>query len=296
MNPVSDWEWQRAFLAVLREGSLSGAARALGIAQPTVRRRIEDLEAVLGTALFTRSPTGLKPTELGLALGEPARMMAHAADAFVRTASAAAHEVAGTVRISASEVVAVEVLPAILADLQAREPRLQIVLAASNRSEDLLYREADIAVRMMRPTQTGLVARGLGSIPLGFHAHRDYLERHGEPATIDAVEGHWLIGVEQDDPVVHILAERGFPARMDQFSFRSDNHLAHLAAIRAGLGIGICQVPLAALDPDLVRLFPDFSLDLPTWVVMHEDLRAVARMRVVFDALVEGLLGYMRLG
>src|SRR5688500_8024889 len=120
MSIESDWEHQRAFLAVLREGSLSGAARVLDVAQPTVRRRIEDLESTLGTALFTRSPGGLQPTEIALALAHHAETMALAADAFIRSASAGAREIAGTVRITASEVVAVEVLPANLAALSER--------------------------------------------------------------------------------------------------------------------------------------------------------------------------------
>lgn len=294
MNLTDDWERQRAFLAVLRTGSLSGAARALDLAQPTVRRRIEELEKGLATALFTRSPSGLLPTERALALREHAEAMAMAADAFVRSASAGAQEVAGTVRITASDVIAVEVLPAMLAALCARHPALVIELSPSNRNEDVLRREADVAVRMAPPQQDALVARRVGAVPLGLHAHRDYLALRGTPASLDAARGHALIGVEHDTPVVRILQERGLPVRREDFTFRSDSDLAQLAAIRAGLGIGVCQVPLAARDPALVRLLPDaFGLDLETWVVAHEDQRGVARVRAVFDALVTGLTEYI---
>jgi DNA-binding transcriptional LysR family regulator len=290
----TDWEQQRAFLAVLREGSLSGAARALGVAQPTVRRRIEDLESGLGTALFTRSPSGLQPTDQALALAEHAEAMALAADAFVRSASAAAHEVAGTVRVSASEVMAIEVLPPILAELCARHPRLAIELSPTNRSEDLLRREADVAVRMTPPQQEALVARRVGAVTLGVYAHRRYLAARGTPASVAEARGHALIGVERESPMLRKVQEAGLPLRVEDFAFRSTSDLAHLAAIRAGFGIGICQVPLAARDPDLVRLLArEFEFPIDTWVVCHEDLRGVARVRAVFDALAEGLIAYL---
>ncbi|MCW3847140.1 LysR family transcriptional regulator [Sphingomonas sp. LB-2] len=293
MSLADDWERQRAFLAVLRDGSLSAAARTLDLAQPTVRRRIEELEANLRTPLFTRSPGGLIPTERGLALREHAEAMALAADAFMRSASAGAEEVAGTVRISASDVIAVEVLPPILAALREKHPRLVIALSPTNRNEDMLRREADLAVRMVRPKQEALVARWVGSIPLGLHAHRDYLAAH-PLGTIDAITDHALIGVESHSPVLREIQDQGFAVGLDDFSFRSDNDLAQLAAIRAGLGIGFCQVPLARRDPALVRVFPDaISMDLDTWVVAHEDQRGVARIRATFIALVDGLSAYI---
>ncbi|UIJ45291.1 LysR family transcriptional regulator [Sphingomonas cannabina] len=289
-----DWDHCRAFLAVLREGSLSGAARALDLAQPTVRRRIEELEATFGVALFTRTPAGLSPTETALALGGHAEAMALSAEAMVRVASAEAGEVAGVVRVSASEVIAVEVLPPILAELRAAHPRLAIALSPSNRNEDVLRREADVAVRMVRPVQEALVAKRIGAIPLGLHAHRNYLARVGAPATIDEARRCGLIGPEHDNAVLKAVQAEGLPVGTEDFMFRSDSDLAQLAAIRAGVGIGVCQVPLAARDPALVRLFAaEFTYDLETWVVTHEDLRGVARIRAVFDALVAGLGAYL---
>ena len=289
-----DWERQRAFLAVLSEGSLSAAARTLSVAQPTVRRRIEELEGALGVPLFTRSSGGLQPTEAALGLRDHAEAMALAADAFVRAGSAGAKEIAGTVRISASEVIAVEVLPAILAPLCAEHPRLVIELSPSNRNEDVLRREADVAVRMAPPRQDALVARRIGAVTLGLHAHRDYLAARGTPATIAEARAHALIGVERDTPMLRALQAKGFAVGREDFSFRSDSDLAQLAAIRAGLGLGICQVALAERDPGLVRLLPDvLRFDLETWVVTHEDLRSVARVRAVFDALVAGMMRHI---
>ena len=288
-----DWECQRAFLAVLREGSLSAAARVLSVAQPTVRRRIEELEASLGVPLFTRSASGLLPTEAATALRDHAEAMAMAADAFVRAGSAGAREIAGTVRISASEIIAVEVLPPILASLRRAHPALVLELSPSNRNEDMLRREADIAIRMVRPTQNALVARRIGAAPLGLHARAEYLAEHGTPRTFDELRAIGIIGVEHDNTTLRALQARYRIGRED-FIFRSDSDLAQLAAIRAGIGIGICQIPLAKRDPALVRVMPDaFDLDLDTWVVMHEDMRGVARIRATFDHLAVGLIDYL---
>lgn len=287
-----DWERHRAFLAVLREGSLSGGARRLGLAQPTVRRRIADLERAIGVALFTRAPDGLVPTDAARGLQSHAEAMEIAAAAFARGATHG-EEVAGLVRVSASEVIAVEVLPPILADLRRRHPRLVVALSSNNRNEDLLRREADIAVRMVRPEQGALVARRIGDIELGLHVRADLLAGRAIPATIEEVAAFGLVGVENDNAVVRALRAWGIPIRVEDFVFRSDSDLAQMAAIRAGLGIGICQVALAQRDPALVRLLPDaFSHALDTWVVMHEDLRASAPVRAVFDTLVAGLKRY----
>ena len=168
-----EWDHYRTFLAVVVTGSLSGAARSLGLTQPTVgARHIETLEAALGTPLFTRSPGGLRPTEAALALRPHAEAMAHAAEALVRTASGEADAARGVIRLTASDVVGAEVLPPILTDFREDHPRIAVELVLSNRSEDLLRGEADIAVRMVRPTQEALLAWRIGQVRLGLFAHR----------------------------------------------------------------------------------------------------------------------------
>ena len=295
-TPV-DWERQRAFLAVVDTGSLSAAARQLGAAQPTVRRRIEDLEIQLGVALFTRSPSGLTPTPLGRELAQHARAMAMAAASLARAASAEADAASGAVRITASEVVGMEVLPPILAALREAHPGLVFELALTNRSEDLLRREADIAVRMVRPIQEALVAKRVGNIRLGMHAHKRLLDAWGRPATLEEARRLPLIGYESETIGVRAVKAMGLDLRIEEFAFRTDNDLAQLAAIRAGLGLGICQVGLAVRDPMLERVLPEvFSFDLETFVVTHEDLKDVRRVRLVYDALVAGLTAYARSG
>jgi DNA-binding transcriptional LysR family regulator len=288
------WDLYRSFLAVLEEGSLSAAARELGLTQPTIGRHIASLEEIIGVPLFTRSPQGLVPTEAANELGPYAQAMAANAQALLRTASGRGNEIRGTVRITASEVVGAEVLPPILADLREANPALIIELALSNRSEDLLRRDADIAVRMVRPTQGALVAKRVGEIPLGFHAHRTYLERHGMPRDLDDLANHTLIGFDREVRSALALRSYGLAVHRDMFALRSDNDLAQLAAIRAGFGIGVCQIGIGGRDPNLVRVLPEsLSLGLETFIVMHEDLRGSRRCRIAFDALTEGLARYI---
>ncbi|WP_025661732.1 LysR family transcriptional regulator [Rhizobium sp. IBUN] len=295
MRREPDWHFYRTLLAVLEHGSLSAAARDLGLTQPTVGRHIDALENSIGSQLFVRSPNGLLPTDAALELKPYAQTLAATSAALLRTASGHRDQVAGTVRISASEVIGVEVLPPILAPLMAAHPDLNIELSASDAIEDLLNREADIAVRMAEPTQDQLVGRRIGEIPLGFHAHRRYLAQHGAPLGMADLARHRLVGFDRQTAYIRTMMAR-FPLPDNLvFAFKSDNPLAQISAIRAGLGIGICQMGIAAQDPDLLPVLPElFRIPLDTWVVMHEGIKTARRYRVTFDALVDGLLNYTK--
>ncbi len=288
------WDLYGAFLAVMQGGSLSAAARSLGVTQPTVRRQIEKLESMLGVVLFTRASNGLVPTELAIATLPHAESIAATARAFVRSVSGATDGDRGTVRLACSEVVGIEVLPPMLAELIARHPRLQLELVLSNRNEDLLRRDADLAVRMARPTQEGLVTRKVGRIELGLFATDAYLAHHRAPAKLGDLlrDDHALVGRDRDRGIIGALAHAGLPTRPRDYALRTDSDVAQLAAVRAGLGIGICQVPIARRDPALRRVLPSLRFDLETWVVMHEDLRTARRVRLVFDHLVDRLARY----
>lgn len=293
MANEAGWELYRSFLGVLQEGSLSGAARALGITQPTVGRHVSALEDSLGLTLFTRSQSGLLPTEAALGLRPYAEEMRSTADALRRAAASQGDGVKGTVRVSASEVVGVEVLPPIVARLRQAHPQLTVELVMTNRVQDLLQREADIAVRMTQPRQELLIARRVGVVALGFFAHRDYLSRHNAPKTVADLQQHSLIGFDAETPFLR-SARKTLPQwSREAFSIRTDSDVGHLALIRAGCGIGVCQVALAKRNAELVRVLPSrFELKLGTWVTMHEDLRTSPRCRVTFDALVKGLTAY----
>ena len=287
MDRSPSWDLYRTFEAVLRTGSLSRAARMLGLTQPSVSRHIDALEHAVGRDLFVRTQRGLTPTATALELKPYADALAATAAALLRAATGRAGAVEGTVRISASEVVSAEHLPAMLARLRLRHPALTFEISASNAVDDLLQRQADIAVRMTQPVQQSLVAQKVASIAVGLHARDDYLARRGTPATMSELAGHDLIGFDTETPAIRAFAERFPDLRRGAFALRIDSDVAQLAAIRSGFGIGICQVPIAKRHPHLIHVLPDaFAIDLPVWIVMHEDLGSSPRCRTVFDALV----------
>ena len=286
------WELHRSFLAVIRERSLSGAARALDLTQPTVGRHIDALEAALGLSLFTRSQTGLRPTDGAVALIPHAEAMASAADAIQRVASGEAEQDRGTVRITASEMIGTEVLPHGLAEFRQSHPRIVVEMVLSNRSEDLLRREADIAVRMVRPTQSALVARKVGNVHICLHAHPGYLKAHGAPRDLAALAPHPLIGFDKA-PSVRRLEKRGMDITRDLFAYRCDNDYGQYAALRAGFGLGFCQVALGKREGLIPLLARELNFELGVWVVMHKDLKGTRRMRLMFDHLARYLGRYI---
>ena len=224
-----------------------------------------------------------------------AESLAATASAFLRAASSDSAEARGTVRITASEMVGCEVLPPILAKLNRDYPGIKLELALTNKNQDLLRREADIAVRMVRPTQEALIARRASAIELGLHAHRDYLEQRGTPATLDDLRHHALIGFDHESAFIRSMKHHLGGLTRDHFSLRSDSDVAQMAAIRAAYGIGICQCALARRDPSLVRVLPAaLSIKLDTWIAMHEDLRDSKRCSVVFGALTDGIRSYIK--
>lgn len=285
------WELHRSFLAVLDEGSLSGAARALDITQPTVGRHVSALESALAVVLFTRSQAGFLPTEAARSLEPHARTMAAAAAALERAAEGQGAGVVGTVRVTASEMLGTEVLPPILARLQHAHPGLRIELSVSDRVQNLLARESDIAVRGFRPAQAQLVVQSVGVVEAGLHAAPAYLAQHGTPQALADLRAHRLVGYDAETPYLR-EARKEFPVwRREAFAVRCDSDRAQLALVRAGAGIGICQQPLVPAY-GLVRVLPDVKVMLPLWLAMHEDLRNSPRCRVTFEALAQGLRVY----
>lgn len=287
------WDLHRSFLGALRFGSLSAAALALDLTQPTLGRHIDALETALGVKLFARSRHGLAPTPAALALKPHAEAMEAAAAALVRAASGESGDPGGTVRLTASSMIGAEVLPPMLAAFRERHPRIAIELTLSNRNQDLSRRDADIAVRMVRPTQKTLVARRLGTVRIGLYAHRRYLARHGTPRSIAELAGHALIGFDRDASAFRSLD--GLAVTRDIFALRTDDDLAQLGALRAGFGIGGAQAGIAARDPDLAAVLEDaIAFKLEMWLVMHQDLRAIVRVRLLFDHLARALSAYAK--
>ncbi len=264
------WDHWQSFVAVADHGSLSAAARALGLTQPTLGRHIAALEAALGTALFARGPRGLVPTEAALAALPEARAMAHAAAAARRAVAGAG--LGGRVRLSASEMVATEVLPPVIAAFRAAHPAVAVDLSASDREDDLLRRQADLAVRMRRPQQGALVAQRLGQVGLGLYLR-------------DGADALSLIGPENGLPAV-VLDGRALAP--DDLHLRSASSVVQLALVRSGAGVGVVQHAVAARS-GLLRVWPEVEWHLDVWLALHEDQRANAPLRALRDHLAEAL-------
>ena len=291
------WDLFRSFLAVLREGSLSGAARTLALTQPTVGRHVGELEQALGGALFTRSQAGLVPTQVALSLVPHAEAMAASAEALVRAASGEPDEPKGSVRVTASEFVGALVLPGVLGAFRDAHPKIAIEIALSNRNQDLLRHEADIAVRMAEPTQQALVAKKIGNVKIGLFAHREYIKRHGTPRDLaELVAEHALIGFDRDASALRSLRATGLPITRDLFALRTDSDPAQFQAICFGFGIGATQVGTARKHRELVAVLPStFHFELGMWLVMHEDLKTSRRVRLLFDHLATHLAAYAKM-
>jgi len=285
-----DWNRARAFLVTAEEGSLSAAGRALGMAQPTVGRQVAALEEELGVALFERVGRGLVLTPSGLALVEHARAMGEAASRMSLTASGQSQSIEGTVRITASEATAAYVLPAIVADLRRAEPGIVVEVLASNSLSDLRRREADIAVRNLRPTDPDLFCRKVADATGHLYATPDYLMRAGPfdaPADLERAD---FIGLEDNEAFLAALNGHGLSLSARQFTVSSASHLVHWELVKAGAGIGVMAATIGDTTPQVARAAPWLpSFEFPVWLVAHRDLRTSRRVRLVFDRLAWAL-------
>ncbi len=285
-----DWTLMRSFLAVLDAGSLLGAARRLQQSQPTLGRHIQSLEAQLGTALFERTGRGLTPTLAAREIADHARAMQEAADALQRELSRSSADLTGTVRLTASQTVATYLLPPLIAKLRKETPEIQIELVASDEVKNLLRREADIALRMVRPEQESLIARKVLSLTLGTYASKKYLKSHGVPADAADLLNHQLIGYDQVTTILKGFREFGESVNRENFAFRTDDNIVQWQAVRAGLGIGFMADYLAKTDRTVKRVLPDFQIpDLPVWLTTHREIQGNPRIRRVYDFLASEL-------
>ncbi len=285
-----DWSLVPAFLAVAETGSLSAAARKLGTSQPTLGRQIRQIETSLDLTLFARRPRGLDLTDSGAALLPHARQMAEAMTALALTAAGQTADVRGTVRLTASAVVAHYALPPIIAHIRRAEPLIQIELVASDSSDNLLFREADIAVRMYRSTQLDIITRHLGDLRLGVFASRTYLERRGWPRQATDLLDHDLIGYDRNDLILRHMRALGWPATREMFAIRCDSQTTYMALIQAGCGIGFAQVGIMGKDPEMVELQLGLDLPhLPVWLAAPQAMRNTPRIARVWNLLADGL-------
>jgi DNA-binding transcriptional LysR family regulator len=290
MEAIPDWRLFRSFLGVADRGSLSAAAVSLGLSQPTLGRHVADLEARLGLALFRRVKRGLVLTEAGTALVPHARAMHEAAARLALAAAGQSGAMAGAVRVTASRVVAASLLPPLIAGLRIEEPGIEIDLVASDQSDNLLFGEADIALRMYRPTQLDIVTRHLCDLPMGMYAAPDYLDRKGRPRTLDALRTHDLLGLDRSDLAQRLLDRLGIPMTREDFPVRCDDQVVLIELARAGCGIGVLLRRIGDPDARLERLPDILPLPaLPVWLAAPQALRQTPRLRRVFDFLAEGV-------
>jgi len=292
-----DWGLVRSFVAVLDAGSLMGAARHLGAQQPTLSRHIAELEAQLGTALFERSGRGMVPTAAALALADAARATSEGAEAFTGAVAGRRAATTGTVRITTSQVAASYLLPTVLAELQRTEPGIQIELVVSNAVTNLLRREADIAVRMVRPGQGSLVARKLGDIAIVACAHRRYLRRHGTPQSPQELLRHRLIGYDRDDTILRGFQRQGVRLAAGHFAFRTDDHIAYGQLVAAGAGIGFVAAYNLPFWDGVIPVLPALRIpSLPCWLAVHREIRGNAIVRRVYDFLADAVAARLDAG
>ena len=285
-----DWALVKSFLAVLDAGSLMGAARRTGSQQPTLSRHLSELEAQLGTPLFERTGRGVSALPAALAIADAARQMQQGAETIARTLAGQRDQTTGTVRITTSMVAATYLMPPVLAELHRQEPGIQLELVASNQLTNLLRREADIAVRMLRTEQSSLVARKLGTVGIGAYAHERYLDRAGTPRESADLARHTLIGYATDDQIERGFAALGLPLRRDSFAIRTDDQVAYGMLVAQGAGIGFVAHYNAAHWPGVRRVLPQLGIPpLPCWLAVHREIRSSKVVRTVYDFLADAL-------
>jgi DNA-binding transcriptional LysR family regulator len=285
-----DWNQLKAFLETAETGSLSAAARKLGLTQPTLSRQVAAIEQRMGVTLFERVGKTMALTTTGLDLLEHARAMGAAADALRLAATGRSEALGGVVSVSASDAVAAYLLPPLVQQLREQEPGIAIEVIASNALSDLLRREADIAVRHVKPEQPELIARLIRETAANFYASESWVKAHGHPRTAEEAAHLPFVGSDRSGRFLAYLRQHGLPLTEANFSCYADHTVAHWALVRQGMGIGAMMDEIAQQTPGMVRVLDEVPPVLfPIWLVTHRELRTSRRIRVVFEALAQGL-------
>jgi DNA-binding transcriptional LysR family regulator len=286
-----DWNQLRAFLETADTGSLSAAARKLGLTQPTLSRQVAAIEISLGVTLFERVGKAMVLTPTGLDLLEHARAMGTAAEALSLAATGRSQAVGGVVSVSASDAVATHLLPPLVRQLREREPGIAIEVISTNALSDLQRREADIAIRHVKPEQPDLIARLIREAAASFYASRAWVQLHGHPRTGQEAAHLPFVGADRSGRYLGYLRQHGLPLSEANFSCYADHSVAHWALVRQGMGIGAMMDEIALDTPGIVRVLDDVPpVRFPIWLVTHRELRTSRRIRVVFEALSHGLM------
>ncbi|WP_299024292.1 LysR family transcriptional regulator [uncultured Sulfitobacter sp.] len=277
------WHLLQSFAAISDTGSLSAAAKVLGSSQPTLSRHLTQLEERIGSRLFFRTSTGLTLTPEGAAVQAHADAMAKSA---AQLSFKGQQTLSGTVRITASQIAATYLLPDMLVSLHTAHPDLALEVVATDQTENLLRREADLAVRMYRPTQNDLIAKKVGNLAIGIFAAHSYIERCGLPEHPSDLYHHSVIGYDRSTAIIDGMRQVGITVDRSFFTFRSDDQVVGWRMVQAGHGIGFNQTVIGQSDPNLVQLWPEIDIGaLPVWLTAHQELRMSPRVRICFEHL-----------
>jgi DNA-binding transcriptional LysR family regulator len=283
-----DWNHLRAFLETAEAGSLSAAARRLGLTQPTLSRQVAALEQRLGVTLFERVGKAVVLTSTGLDLLEHARSMGSAAQELALAASGSSQAIEGLVSISASDAVSAYLLPEVILRIRQVAPRIVVEVVASNAISDLRRREADIAIRHVGPTEPDLIARLLREATASFYASPAWIAAHGHPRTAADAASHDFVGADRSGRFLAYLRAHGLPITAAHLRLHTESSVTAWALVRHGMGIGVMMDDVARRTPDVVRVLDDVpAVRFPIWLVTHRELRTARRIRVVFDLLAE---------
>lgn len=285
-----DWNQARAFLVTAEEGSLSSAARALHSTQPTVGRQVSALESALGVTLFNRTGRAMTLTEAGVELLDHVRTMGDAARSFSLTATGQSQAVEGHVTLTAGDIVSAYFLPKVLGRLREIAPGISVEVVSSNEVQDLRKREADIAIRHVRPTQPDLIARKVRTVDGRLYATPRYIERYGLPNDLDNLEGAYFTGFEPLSRFVEEIRKAGLALERENMPITSASSIVLLEVVRRGEAIGILSTDMAELIPDAQVVLEQFPpIPVETWLVSHRELLTSRRIRLVFDLLADEL-------
>lgn len=291
-SSLRDWADIRLFLAILDNGSLVGASEHLNLTQPTVGRRLAALEGRLDTPLFVRSGRRMQLTDTGTAILDSARRMEREMLAIERTVEVQSKGLNGEVTISATEGTGTDWLTPALFAFHELYPDIVINMQIENRTVDLVHREADIALRLGRPTQPDLIARRLVTLGFGLYASQAYLDRAGPVLSADSLITHQLVGLNTDR--LGKDSNSAFPSQSKiagNYVFQSNSPAAQVSAVRAGFGIGVLSNRWAATVSGLQRVLPNYTaFEAELWLVTHEELRHSARIRAVSDFIAERII------
>lgn len=286
-----DWNQVRAFLATAEEGSLSAAARALGQTQPTLGRQVAGLEQTLGVTLFERVGRGLQLTPSGRELLGHVREMGEAAARVSLSASGQSTQIVGTVRITASDVMATHILPPIVLRLRELAPLLELDIVAANDIQNIIQREADIAIRHVRPEQSHLIARLVQDATAHFYAATSYLDRVGRPSDRSDLSSHQFVSFGDADEMIRYLVPYGLDLTRDNFRVGSKSGVVSWELVRQGLGISLMSDEVAQMTKGVERVLPQMEpIVFPVWLVTHRELHTSPRIRLVYDTLADFFL------